>query len=301
MRSELLRGLAHLELMQTHQIEIDGLAQRFHVAGSGPLCIVHSGGPGIGWEYLRMPLLERRLTLAYVEPLGTGRSGRLADRRGYTIARYARQILGIAEHLRLGRVHLLGHSHGGFVAQRFALAYPERVASLVLYATSPVTGPEFLADAAANFARIAQRAGDERMRAAFEAIWTSGDDDTFTRMFRAIVPAYFADYAARAAELDPVRAALVAHWDPMCGEAPDGAFDVRDALAAIRAPALVASGRHDYICGPRWAELLARGLPTATSITFEHSGHMAHLEEPEEFARVVGEFVRQLGQQPQRT
>jgi pimeloyl-ACP methyl ester carboxylesterase len=277
--------------MQTHSIDLDGLTQRFHVAGSGPACLVHSGGPGIGWEYVRMPLLERRLTLIYVEPIGTGLSGRLSDLRGYTIARYARQMVGILDQLRLTRAHVLGHSYGGFVAQRFALDYPERVANLVLYATSPVTGPEFLADAAANLERIASRTGDARLREAFRSIWTAGDDATFTTLFRAIFPAYFADYQGRAAEFEPLRRALAANWDPMRGESPGGPFDVTRELAGIAAPVLVIAGRHDYICGPRWAEMLARGIPAAIAVTFERSGHMPHLEEAQAFADTVADFV----------
>jgi pimeloyl-ACP methyl ester carboxylesterase len=277
--------------MQTHSINLDGLTQRFHVAGSGPACLVHSGGPGIDWEYLRMPLLELRLTLIYVEPIGTGLSGRLSDPRGYTIAHYAQRMLGILDELGLARAHVLGHSHGGFVAQRFALESPERVASLVLYATSPVTGPEFLADAAANLERIASRTGDIRLREAFRSIWTAGNDATFTSLFRAIFPAYFADYQERAAEFEPFRRALVAHWDPMRGESPEGHFDVTRELGTIAAPVLVIAGRHDYICGPHWAEMLARGLPSPIAVTFERSGHMAHLEEPQAFADTVADFI----------
>ena len=277
--------------MQTHDVRIEGLTQRFHVAGSGPLCLVHPGGPGLGWEYLRMPELERRLTLVYVEPIGTGLSGRLADRRNYTIARYARQALGILDHLHVSRAHFLGHSYGGFVAQRFALDQPDRLASLVLYSTSPVTGPEFLADARANFEQIAIRDNDPAMYAAFNAIWSSGDDATFTRLFRAIFPAYFADYAGHAAELEPLRAALVANWDPMCGESPTGPFNVQSVLGSVRVPTLIATGKHDYICGPRWADLLSRVLPNASTLLFDHSGHMAHIEEPEAFAQAVADFI----------
>lgn len=49
-------GLAHIE-------------QRYHVAGSGPVCIAHSGGPRIGWEYLRIPELEEPRLLERPGPL----------------------------------------------------------------------------------------------------------------------------------------------------------------------------------------------------------------------------------------
>ncbi|MCO1577534.1 hypothetical protein M8C13_17385 [Crossiella sp. SN42] len=47
------------------------------MTGARLVCLVHSGGPGIHWEYLRMPEPERHLTMVYLEPVGTGQSGRL--------------------------------------------------------------------------------------------------------------------------------------------------------------------------------------------------------------------------------
>jgi len=32
-----------------HHVEIDGVRQVYHVAGTGPVCLVHSGGPGMSW------------------------------------------------------------------------------------------------------------------------------------------------------------------------------------------------------------------------------------------------------------
>ncbi|WP_329409835.1 hypothetical protein OG563_45515 [Nocardia vinacea] len=30
-----------------HTFDSDGIAQRYHVYGSGPVCLAHPGGPGI--------------------------------------------------------------------------------------------------------------------------------------------------------------------------------------------------------------------------------------------------------------
>ncbi|MFE0347492.1 hypothetical protein [Streptomyces griseoluteus] len=37
--------------------------QRYHVYGSGPVCLAMPGGPGVIWEFLRAPNLEEFLTM----------------------------------------------------------------------------------------------------------------------------------------------------------------------------------------------------------------------------------------------
>ncbi|MCX4615417.1 MULTISPECIES: alpha/beta fold hydrolase [Streptomyces] len=46
------------------------------------------------------------------------------------------------EHLGVPELFLLGHSHGGFVAQYHALHHPERIPGVILYESAPLTGPE---------------------------------------------------------------------------------------------------------------------------------------------------------------
>lgn len=55
--------------------------QRYHVFGTGPVCIVHPGGPGIEWEALRMPAIEADLTTIYVEPIGAGEGANALELR----------------------------------------------------------------------------------------------------------------------------------------------------------------------------------------------------------------------------
>jgi proline-specific peptidase len=278
----------------TREISVDGVRQVFHVVGTGPVCVVHSGGPGIEWEYLRMPALEEHLTMVYLEPVGTGASGRLDDPRGYRLDTYARFVHGVVEHLGLPKVFLLGHSHGGFVAQRYALDHADRLAGLILFATSPVTGAEFWADAVANVNRFPERHPDRREAAeipqAFQEAVAATDDKAYTDGLRRILPAYFADYWAHEQVLEPLRAALRAWIDPMRGEEPEP-FDVRDRLGSIALPSLVLTGAHDFICGTRWASMLHDGIPGSRLTVLEDSGHMGHLEQPEAFTRAVAEFT----------
>jgi len=281
-------------MISTHQIDIDGLPQVYHVAGSGPVCVVHSGGPGIGWESLRMPALEQHLTMVYLEPIGTGDSGRLAQVRDYRLDTYLRFLNGVVAHLGDERVFLLGHSHGGFVVQRFALAHPDRVAGLVLYDTSPVTGEEFWAAAMEGVAafqkRHAGQPGAEDVVKAFQEALQAVDDATLTAAFARFIPLYLHDYWGRRDEFAGYIAGIRAWADPQHGEEPER-FDVRARLGEITAPTLVVAGRHDFICGVRWAGMLHHGIPGSRLVVLENSGHLGHLEEPAEFRRAVVGFV----------
>ncbi len=283
----------------THTITVDhegaAAAQRYHVAGSGgPVCVAHSGGPGIGWEYLRMPLLERVLTMVYVEPVGTGASGRLPDPRDYTLATYTHFLNGVIEHLAQPEVTLLGHSHGGFVAQQYALEHPGRLDSLVLYDTSPVTGEEFWASAVANMEGFARRHAAEHPEVATYAEKLTTplgrlDDDGATDCLRTIMPAYVVDYWGREDEFGPARGSLRMYAEPSLGEGP--AFDVRERLSTVTVPTLVLVGADDFICGPRWARMIHERIPGARLAVLEETGHLAHVERPGQFTQVVADFA----------
>lgn len=281
--------------MKTFTIAIEGVPQRYHVAGTGPVCLVHSGGPGISWEYLRMPIVEQHLTLVYLEPIGTGGSGRLVDPREYHLGTYTRHLHGVIQHLDLPKVLLLGHSHGGFVAQKYALAHADRLSGLILYDTSPATGTEFWPDAMANLRRFQERhAGQPEVASVTQAMpeaLSATDDEGFTRAFRRLFPAYFADYWRHETELAPLRAGLRAWIDPMRGQEPQP-FDVQAQLRSLALPTLILVGGFDFICGPRWARLLHDAIHDSQMVTFTDSGHLAHLEQAEQFAATITQFAQ---------
>ena len=276
----------------THALELDGVTMRYHVAGSGPVCVLHPGGPGVAWESVHAPRLEEHLTCVYIEPVGTGASGRLpAHPDGYSLDRYASFVDALLDHLDVPQVHLLGHSHGGFVAQRYAIAHPDRLTGLVLSGTAPAAGPEFMAEAGRGMEEFAARFPDrpeaQEAMATWQALAIATDED-YTRTMRGLLPAYFADSRVSAEAFAAMHADLQA-WAVTSDEQP---WQHHDALARLRIPTLVLVGRWDFICGPRWARELHEAIPGSQLVTFEHSGHLMHVEEPEAFAEAVSDFVR---------
>jgi len=284
----------------THDVEIDGLNQRYHVAGNGPVCLAHPGGPGIWYDYLRMPEAEKHLTMVYVEPVGTGGSDRLPSHPdGYTLDRYVRALDGLREHLSLPRVYLLGHSHGGFVAQRYAITHPDRLAGIILSASSARTGPEWAAAAGQALEKwAAQHAGDPERKSvltAWETVASLADDEDCTRAVRGLIPfytvGYWQDKRTWKGYLESLRCAYVRETNPDGSPLQAPFLDDREALRALTVPALIVAGQYDPILGPRWGRELADLIPDSTVAEFAHSGHLAHLEQPAEFADAVSRFA----------
>ncbi|UXY17928.1 alpha/beta hydrolase [Streptomyces cynarae] len=288
----------------THSFRLAGLVQRYQVHGSGPVCVAHPGGPGIDWEYMRMPVLEERLTMVYVEPIGTTEDSRLPSHpHGYTRERYSRFLEILINRLGVPKVHLLGHSHGAFVAAHHALRRPERLAGVVLYEGAPVTGAEHGAEAArlveAFAARHAGHPGLPDVLAAFGAMSGMSTDEQTTAVARGVLPSYFADYWGNEERLAPFRDAVRATY--ISGLDEDGRPDLIDDRAALKGltvPALVVVGRHDVICGMRWGLELDELIPDSRLLVLENSGHMGHIEEPELFAGAVRDFVLGTSAEP---
>jgi proline iminopeptidase len=264
-----------------------GVQIAFHVAGSGPILVAHPGGPGNEWSYLRMPELEKRFTVVYIEPVGTGASGALPSPDDYTMHRYVEDLEALRRHLGLSRFRLLGHSQGGFVAQHYALAHGDRLSELVLYDTTPTTGPEFQQDTQRNLTQLAQEPWYPDVSAALSERAPRTDQEQ-TALARRVAPVIFADYTGRKQEFDPIIQSLRSHVAPSRGSA--GGIEVRAQLSAIRVPTLVLVGRRDVICSVEMAKLLDAGIPDSTLVVLERSGHVGHIEEPQAFARAVSEW-----------
>jgi pimeloyl-ACP methyl ester carboxylesterase len=273
----------------SHTIIVEGVEQHFRVAGNGPYCVAHAGGPGIDAGYLRLPLLEEHLTMVYLDPIGTGGSGRLPTHpMGYSVDRFARQLLAFIDVAGLATPYLLGHSHGAFVVLDAALKRPNAVAGLILYAGAAYTGGEFMAAAAAGIDSFAERHEGTPEAQAVRKIPMIRSDEDYTAALRDLFPAYFADHRRFADVLGTMQRELRA--TVLVGD--NQPFDVREALESLALPVLVMVGKDDFILGPRHADVLVRLIPKAQLSAFANSGHFAHIEEPIAFAEAIVRFTR---------
>lgn len=283
-----------------HRFVSQGATLTYHVAGSGPLVIAHPGGPGCEWTILRMPGLEAAATVVTLEPIGTGGSESLKDPNGYTMDRYVGDVDALRAHLGLQTFVFLGHSHGGFVAQAYALAHPERLRGLILYDTSPTTGAEWQQDVESNLAWFEHEPWFDDAKAALALETTATTDDQMTAIFRRELPLYFADWTARHAEFESYRSTVRIAAAPgksvsdpaasqQVGVAP--VFEVRDRLHEIKVPTLILVGAKDFVCSTKFAAVMHERIAGSHLVTLPHSGHMGHVEEPQAFTGAITAFL----------
>jgi 3-oxoadipate enol-lactonase len=252
--------------------------------GEGPplLLIQGLGGHGAHWGRAFPAALAERLEVIAFDHVGTGRSGRLEDGE-LSIAGLAGDAAGLLAELGIERSHVLGLSMGGMVAQELALRHPELVDRLVLVGSSPS-------------ARRGVRTPPETMEA-LAAAWSSGDRE------RAMQVGLEVNVSARHAA-DPE---AIAAWREIAAERPVSlavlgaqlhairGHDALDRLAGLDVPTLIMHGSEDRVLPVGNGALLAGAIDGARLEVFEGAGHLLYLEQPEQAARLVLEFLLEEG------
>jgi proline iminopeptidase len=102
---------------------------------SGEILFLLNGGPGIPCNYLRdplLPLVEAGYRVVTYDQLGTGASDKPKDKSLWTIGRYVEEVEAVRKALDLGKIHLLGHSWGGWLSIEYSLKYQKALKSLIL-------------------------------------------------------------------------------------------------------------------------------------------------------------------------
>ena len=189
-------------------------------------------------------------------------------------------VLDTMDALGVERATLIGNSYGGAVALRVAAVAPDRVGALVLVsAPAPDVEPSAELEAAWEAEESAFERGDvEGAVAAVVDTWTLPDAPASLRD-------RIADMQRRAFELEAHAGDATPADDPL---EPDSS-----ALSTLDIPALVAVGELDMRDFRAGAEVLAQQLRHARLVVIPGAGHLAPLEQPELFRRLVLDELRE--------
>ena len=258
-----------------------------------PLLVVH-GGPGFPQDYLDdlARLSDAGRPVVFYDQLGCGKSEHPDDPGLWVMDTFVEELATVRAALGLDRVHLLGHSWGGWLALEYALRKADGLASLVLASTC-ASLPAF----GAETRRLKQSLPRETQGVLdrHEAAGSTGDQE-----YAEAALGYHRQWVCR---LDPFPEHVLhsflnlsddvyqtmqgPEWN-VTGNLKD--WDVTARLGEISMPVLVTSGRYDEMT-PMLVGPLVTGIEGAEHVVFQESSHMAMAEEPDRYREVLGSFL----------
>ncbi|MBV8525983.1 MAG: alpha/beta fold hydrolase [Acetobacteraceae bacterium] len=273
----------------------DGVRLYYEETGSGsPLIFVHEfAGDHLSWEPQLRHFGRRYRAIAYAAR-GYPPSEVPESPAAYSQDRAADDILAVLNHLGLARAHICGLSMGGFATLHFGLRHPGRALSLCVagcgYGAEPESRERFRAEADEVVA-VLRREG----MVAFAERYAYGP----TRVqFEAKDPRGFAAF----------KRALAAH--SVLGSANTqlgvqkerpSLYDLTAEMGRLDVPVLLLTGDEDWPClAP--GLMMRRTIPSWALAVIPNCGHAINLEAPDEFNRLLGDFLTQVeaGRWPRR-
>ena len=198
----------------------------------------------------------------------------------YSMNCFADDIIGLLNHLEVGKAVIGGMSMGGYVLLNLLERYPQQIAAAAFIVTRSDGDDEAGKARRTTLAKSVQKGQPQIVSEAFEKIL----------------------FAEETPKLKPDLVEEVKGWmsiaDPrgLAG----GLLAIRDRkdyvsdLENFNLPALVIRAEQDQAIPPENSDILAQGLPQSRLYSISRGGHMVNLEQPEAFNQGLLEFLSGL-------
>lgn len=241
--------------------------------GDPLLLIMGLGFPSDAWFRSRPLLAKQYRTIAF-DNRGVGRSEMPAG--PYPIPLMASDAAAVLDAAQVDRAHVFGISMGGMIAQEFALAYPERVRSLILGCTA-AGGPSAIRaepEAAEMIVARGEMTPEQAARIAIPFVYDAGTPRERIEEDLAVRRPWFPRPEAYIAQLQGIYM-----WESF------------SRLSQIHAPTLVIHGEADRLVPPGNARIIAEQIPGAKLVLLPHAGHIFTTDQPDAAHRAILEFL----------
>jgi pimeloyl-ACP methyl ester carboxylesterase len=268
---------------------VDGIHTQYLEAGTGPpLLLLHGHEQSAAsWRWVIPALATTHRVLALSLP-GHGETDPAVG--GYAPGRDLTPFVAdFLSALGIGKLDLVGNSVGGTVALRLALANQPAVRSLTLVASAglgrevhPLLALDTLPGIGELAIMMSRIPGGDVQRTTMSAAML------FAQPWR--VPAEFFteqhDMGRRPGQLEASTAMARALFDLT------GQRDVLlDKLPTLTMPTLVIWGENDYVLPAQHARAAVDRLPRGRLSLFPDCGHLPHVEHPQRFGSVLGDWL----------
>jgi proline iminopeptidase len=282
---------------RSRRVKIDGYEVVTYEYGQGDeVLFLLNGGPGLPCNYLRDPLVrmvEEGYRVVTYDQLGCGASDKPKDKSLWTIARYVEEVETMRKALDLGKIHLLGHSWGGWLSIEYALTHLDSLQSLILCNTCGDM-PHLIGELERHRAAL----GPETiaMMQRHEADGTLEHEE-----YKAAITLLNYRHVLRLQDWPASVHASLDDWNMDVYGTMQGPNEflytgnLKDwnripDMPRIAVPTLVVVGQHDEL-SPACAMRMHHALPNSEIKVFPNSSHMPLYEEPESFFATLGGFL----------
>lgn len=267
--------IAYNQLMTENEFTL-----HFEEAGSGmPVLLIH-GFPFSSrmWKPQLGSLAASGHLLAPDLP-GFGDSP--AEPPPHSVEQYAEDCLSVLDALDiLEPIVVGGLSMGGYIALAITRLFPERLRGLMLLSTR--AGADSAEGKANRDKSIAQ------VKEGGPAIITDAMYPKF------LAPGTYSEQPAVATELKEIMKSATGEGVMAALTAMRDRPDSTPLLPTIQVPTLIVHGREDNVIPFSEAEVMAKAVQNSELHLIDKAGHLPNLEQPAEFDRIIGEFLRKL-------
>jgi cation diffusion facilitator CzcD-associated flavoprotein CzcO/pimeloyl-ACP methyl ester carboxylesterase len=288
-RGDPVLGEDPLALTGTAMLDLDGTAIRYRVTGSGtPVLALHGIGQSLEDWNEQHDRLSADHTVYSLDLPGFAYSDRLPGKA--SMARLAGvlpkflDLVGVTEPL-----PVIGNSLGGAIAMTLAVAHPERVCSLVL-----VDSAGFGKEVTMALRLLAiKQVGVVLMRPSRKNSARTVDGIFYNKEF---VTADRIDHNLALSQRPPHAATLLDLANELGtfrGVREQWRAELLAKVGKLDIPMLIMWGDHDHVLPFTHFDAAARALPEAHTHVFRAAGHMPQIEQADEFATVVEDFLNQ--------
>lgn len=266
--------------------------------GARPLIVLH-GGPGMAHNYVRnmAELVETGRTVVLYDQLGCGRSTHLPDASTefWTPQLFVDEFMNLVRELGLSDYHLLGQSWGGMLGAEIATRQPAGLRSLAI-CNSPASMGLWTEAAAELRSQLPEQT--QRALAVHEAAGTTQNPE-----YLAAADEFYRRHVCRLEPppLDFRESEEQMEAEPTVYHTMNGpnefyvigtlrSWSIIEQLDAVEVPTLVLAGEHDEATPTTWQPFVD-GITGARAHVYPDASHCVHLEHPEGFRAVIGDFL----------
>jgi pimeloyl-ACP methyl ester carboxylesterase len=189
----------------------------------------------------------------------------------------ARDVATLLDELKIDSAVVCGLSMGCYVAFEFAHLFPSRVSALVL-AGGRCEGPD----------KAEKQSREQQARRVLEQGFAPSVESILQSLLAPRTLNDKPEVVARVRE-------MVAQTDPRGAAAAQRGMAARrdycGDLPQISVPTLIVAGRDDGVRKPIDAETIHRGIKGSRLETIKDAGHLMNMEQPEDFNRMLLEFL----------